>query len=69
MVMVTIKAFKYRLKTEINNPKLISQCVTIPSKCPHGITNDTNEEVRISIKHRALVTFLILFNVLFVGSW
>ena len=24
------------------------QCITIPSECPHGITNDTNEEVRIS---------------------
>ena len=63
-------AFKYRLKTEIKWPKLISQCITIPSKCPHGITNDTNEEVRISIKHSALVTFLIhsMSSLLVVGD-
>jgi len=24
------------------------QCITIPSECPHGITNDTNEEVVIA---------------------
>merc|ERR1719151_576695 len=24
------------------------QCITIPSLCPHGITNDTNEEVVIA---------------------
>ena len=61
-------AFKYRLKTEIKLPKLISQCITIPSKCPHGITNDTNEEVRMSTKHRAFVTFLTMSSLLVLGD-
>ena len=58
----------------INNRCSKWQCITIPSECPHGITNDTDEDVIIlwnyvSLKDKVIITWKLNINSWIIWRW